>query len=449
MRTDPLGRRLLAEFLGTALLVAAVVGSGIAAARLSPGDVGLELLENTAATVGALVALILAFGPVSGAHFNPVVTLVDRVFGGISTRDTAGYIAAQVIGGLGGALLANAMFALPTFEASTKTRSAGPLWLAEVVATFGLVVVIFGVVRSGRASAAPFAVGAYIGGAYFFTASTSFANPAVTAGRMLSNTFAGIRPSSVPPFVVAQLVGAALAVLAIRVLYPGVRREAADVVLPTQLIPQARPTRSLPPTSARTWRSWWSSSPASAPVRAPSATWPDPLPFPLLASSTSSRSSSTASLGGNAGHVSQAQGGIVNEVPEVLFVCVHNAGRSQMAAALLDHHAQGRVHVRSGGSAPGERINPAVAEAMAEIGLDLSKEFPKPVTDEAVRASDVVITMGCGDVCPIYPGTRYEDWALDDPAGQGIEQVRPIRDEIDRRVLALMAELTSDETVGA
>jgi arsenate reductase len=139
----------------------------------------------------------------------------------------------------------------------------------------------------------------------------------------------------------------------------------------------------------------------------------------------------------------------VNEVPEVLFVCVHNAGRSQMAAALLDHHAQGRVHVRSGGSAPGERINPAVAEAMAEIGLDLSKEFPKPVTDEAVRASDVVITMGCGDVCPIYPGTRYEDWALDDPAGQGIEQVRPIRDEIDRRVLALMAELTSDETVGA
>ncbi|HEY4938152.1 MAG TPA: arsenate reductase ArsC [Actinomycetota bacterium] len=139
----------------------------------------------------------------------------------------------------------------------------------------------------------------------------------------------------------------------------------------------------------------------------------------------------------------------MNEVPEVLFVCVHNAGRSQMAAALLDHHAQGRVHVRSGGSAPGERINPAVAEAMAEIGLDLSKEFPKPVTDEAVRASDVVITMGCGDVCPIYPGTRYEDWALDDPAGQGIEQVRPIRDEIDRRVLALMAELTSDETVGA
>ncbi len=133
----------------------------------------------------------------------------------------------------------------------------------------------------------------------------------------------------------------------------------------------------------------------------------------------------------------------MKEVPEVLFVCVHNAGRSQMAAALLDHHAQGRAHVRSGGSAPGKRINPAVAEAMAEIGLDLSKEFPKPVTDEAVRAADVVITMGCGDACPIYPGKRYEDWELEDPAGKSVEQVRPVRDEIDRRVQLLLAELTS------
>ena len=137
----------------------------------------------------------------------------------------------------------------------------------------------------------------------------------------------------------------------------------------------------------------------------------------------------------------------MNEVPEVLFVCIHNAGRSQMAAALLDHHAQGRVSVRSGGSAPGEHINPAVANAMAEIGLDLSKEFPKPVTDAAVRAADVVITMGCGDVCPIYPGKRYEDWALEDPAGKSLEQVRPIRNEIGRRVLALLAELTSEANV--
>ncbi len=232
MRTDPLGRRLLAEFLGSGLLVAAVVGSGIAAARLSPGNVGLELLENTAATVGALVALILAFGPVSGAHFNPVVTLADRLFGGIATSDAAGYIVAQVGGALGGALLANAMFALPTFEASTKTRSAGPLWLAEVVATFGLVVVIFAVVRSGRATAAPFAVGAYIGGAYFFTSSTSFANPAVTIGRTITDTFAGIRPSSAPAFIVMQLLGGALAVAAVRVLYPHVAESAGDVVLP-------------------------------------------------------------------------------------------------------------------------------------------------------------------------------------------------------------------------
>jgi len=232
VRRDPLGRRLLAELLGTGLLVAAVVGSGIAAARLSPGNVGLELLENTTATVGALVALILALGPVSGAHFNPVVTLADRWFGGISTLDAGGYIAAQVVGALGGALLANAMFALPTFEASTRTRSSGPLWLGELVATFGLVVVVFGVVRSGRASAAPFAVGAYIGGAYFFTSSTSFANPAVTIGRTISNTFAGIRPSSAPGFIAMQVVGGALAVGAVRILYPRMSDSAADVVVP-------------------------------------------------------------------------------------------------------------------------------------------------------------------------------------------------------------------------
>ena len=139
----------------------------------------------------------------------------------------------------------------------------------------------------------------------------------------------------------------------------------------------------------------------------------------------------------------------MTKIPEVLFVCVHNAGRSQMAAALLDHYAGGRVVVRSGGSAPGERINPAVAEAMAEVGLDLSHAYPKPVTDEGVRAADVVITMGCGDACPIYPGTRYEDWKLDDPMGRDITRVRPIRDEIDRRVQALLAELTSTENADA
>ena len=233
--TSGVARRLLGEFIGTALLVTAVIGSGIMASRLSPHDVGLELLENAAATAGALVAIILAIGPASGAHLNPVVTLADRFFGGLSNAEVVGYLAAQVSGGTLGALTANAMFALPAFELSTNVRSSGPLWFSEVIATFGLLLVIFGVVRSGRASAAPFAVGAYIGGAYFFTSSTSFANPAVSFARMFSNSFAGIAPSSVPAFMTAEVVGATLAVLAIRVLYPTVARFAGDVVVPHQV----------------------------------------------------------------------------------------------------------------------------------------------------------------------------------------------------------------------
>ena len=227
-----LGRRLLAELLGTGFLVAAVVGSGIAAQRLSPGDTGLQLLENAAATAAVLAAVIFALGPVSGAHLNPVVTLADRVYGGLDTLDTVAYIGAQVTGAIAGAIVANLMFGLDAVTWSTHARTGGDLWLAEVVATFGLLLVIFGVVRSGRAEAAPFAVAGYIAGAYFFTASTSFANPAVTIARAFSDTFAGIKPSSVPAFVVAQLVGAALAVLVVRVLYPGIEREAVDVVVP-------------------------------------------------------------------------------------------------------------------------------------------------------------------------------------------------------------------------
>ncbi|AHH98971.1 arsenate reductase ArsC [Kutzneria albida] len=139
--------------------------------------------------------------------------------------------------------------------------------------------------------------------------------------------------------------------------------------------------------------------------------------------------------------IAKNQGAVVSELPEVLFVCVHNAGRSQMAAALLHHHAAGRVTVRSAGSAPADTINPAVVEAMAELGLDLSQEFPKPLTDDAVRAADVVITMGCGDACPVYPGKRYLNWDLADPAGQDVEHVRPIREDIDHRVRGLLAEL--------
>ncbi len=197
-----------------------VVGSGIAAARLSPDDVGLQLLENAAATAAGLVALILALGPVSGAHFNPVVSAVDSIFGGLARRDLPAYVGAQVAGAIGGAVVANLMFELDAVSWSAHERSSGGLWLGEVVATVGLLMVIFGVVRSGRASAAAYAVGAYIGGAYFFTSSTSFANPAVTVGRMFSDTFAGIEPASSPAFVVCQLVGAAIAVALIRTLYP-------------------------------------------------------------------------------------------------------------------------------------------------------------------------------------------------------------------------------------
>ena len=171
--TPSLGRRLLAELLGTAFLLIAVVGSGIAAASLSPTDAGLALLESAAATGAALVAIILAVGPVSGAHINPVVTLADRIFGGLDTRSAVAYVGAQLVGGAVGTVVANLMFSLPAVNISTTARSGGGLWLAEVVATFGLLLVIFGVVRSGRATAAPFAVGAYIGGAYFFTASTA------------------------------------------------------------------------------------------------------------------------------------------------------------------------------------------------------------------------------------------------------------------------------------
>ncbi|MGH9189560.1 MAG: aquaporin [Acidimicrobiales bacterium] len=229
-----LARRALGELVGTALLLAAVVGSGIAAQRLSPGDVGLQLLENAAATAAALAAIIVAVGPVSGAHLNPVVTLVDRAFGGVTTLEAGAYISAQVVGAAVGAVVANLMFSLPAVALSTTARSSGGLWLGEVVATFGLLLVVFSLARSGRSSVAPFAVGAYIGGAYLFTSSTSVANPAATVARGLSDTFAGIAPGSAPAFVAAQLVGAVLAVLTIRALYPDASQVAADVVVPAR-----------------------------------------------------------------------------------------------------------------------------------------------------------------------------------------------------------------------
>jgi glycerol uptake facilitator-like aquaporin len=219
LRLD-LARRLAAEALGTGLLIVAVIGSGIMATRLSPDDVGLQLFENAVATAGALVGLILMFGAVSGAHFNPVVTLVDRLLGTTSNRDTGLYIVAQVIGGCLGAMVANLMFELPAVELSTHDRSSPALWLSEVVATVTLLLVIQGCVRSGRSNVVPFAVAAWIGGAYWFTSSTSFANPAVTIARSLSDTFAGIAPGSAPMFILMQLLGAVIAFGLIRFFYP-------------------------------------------------------------------------------------------------------------------------------------------------------------------------------------------------------------------------------------
>ncbi len=367
-------RRAAAEAVGTAFLVAAVIGSGIAATRLSPNDVGLQLLENSLVTGAALVALILALQPVSAA-FNPVVTLIERALGQIDSMTTVTVIAAQFVGGVTGAVLANLMFDLDAISIAGTDRSGANLWLAETVATLGLVMVIFGSLRSGRSSTVAYAVGGYITAAYWFTSSTSFANPAVTVARMLSDTFAGIDPASVPLFILAQLVGGGLGIVLIKYLFP------------------ATTTATNPLTEA--------------PVD----------------------------------HAHEQKDSHMTATPEVLFVCVHNQGRSQMAAGLLNKHAAGRVHVRSAGSEPADTVNPAVVEVMAEVGIDISQEFPKKLLTEDVAASDVVITMGCGDACPIFPGKRYEDWALTDPSGQGADAVRIIRDEIDQRVQKLLAEL--------
>jgi arsenate reductase len=231
--THPLPRRLLAEFLGSAFLAALVIGSGIAAQDLSPEDTGLQLLYNSAATAAGLFAIILMFGPVSGGHFNPVVSLVDVAFGGLSRRDVAAYVPAQVAGCVTGAVVANAMFSLSAISISTHDRATPAHLFAEVIATRGLLLVIFALARTGRVSTAPAAVGAYIGAAYWFTSSTSFANPAITVGRMFSDTFAGIAPASVPGFVLAQLVGGVAAFGLIRTLYPDVTPAVAkEVVVP-------------------------------------------------------------------------------------------------------------------------------------------------------------------------------------------------------------------------
>jgi glycerol uptake facilitator-like aquaporin len=241
-----LSRRVVAEAVGTALLLAAVVGSGIMGERLAGGNVAIALLANTLATGAALVALILAFGPISGAHFNPAVTLADAWQGGLAWHEAAGYIAAQILGAFAGVAAAHGMFGKPLFFASQHLRAGGPQVFSEFIATFGLLSVIWGCVKL-RAPAVPFAVGAYITAAYWFTASTSFANPAVTLARSATDTFAGIRLADVPGFVAAQLAGAAAATMLFRWLIPSLPREASDVLVPhPEMDSIPTPTASFP-----------------------------------------------------------------------------------------------------------------------------------------------------------------------------------------------------------
>jgi glycerol uptake facilitator-like aquaporin len=216
----PLLRRSVAEFIGSGLLAVVVIGSGIAASQLSPNDVGLQLLNNALATAFGLAGIIIIFGPLSGAHINPVITLVDAATGGRPWREALAYVPAQTLGCVAGAVLANLMFGLPAVSLSTTNRLTMPHALSEVVATACLVLVVFSLVRTGRTHLAPAAVGAWIGGAYFFTSSTSFANPAITVGRIFSDSFAGIAPTSAPGFLAAQLIGGLLGLLLIRWLYP-------------------------------------------------------------------------------------------------------------------------------------------------------------------------------------------------------------------------------------
>jgi arsenate reductase len=376
----PLARRLLAEFVGTGLLVTVVVGSGIAAANLTPGDAGLQLFYNSTATVFGLAVLILMLGPVSGAHFNPVVSGADWLLGrragtGLTGRDASAYGAVQTVGAVVGAVLANVMFDVPTAFAS-KDRSDWHLWVSEVVATAGLVALVFALARSGRGAWAAPAVGAYLGAAYWFTSSTSFANPAVTVGRMFSDTFAGITPPSVPGFVIAQLAGAAAGLGLVRVLYPDVALVADQVVVPHH-------------------------------------------------------------------HQQPRDGGsIMTDKPSILFACKANAGRSASAKVLAEYYARDRVEVFSAGSEPGDRVHPEVADVLSSLGLDASGEVPKAFDPDG--AYTAVVTMGCGEACPFYTGASYDDWELDDPQGQEPDAVRRIVRDIDHRVRALLADLVPD-----
>lgn len=363
MTTNSLSKRASAEFCGTAFLVATIIGSGIMAERLAGRNVALALLANTIATGAVLVALILAFGKVSGAHLNPAVTVADALEGGMPWREVPAYLAAQFAGGVCGTAIAHLMFGLSLFSISQHARSGGAQVFSEFIATFGLLAVIWGSSRL-RASTVPFAVGAYITAAYWFTASTSFANPAVTVARCLSDTFAGIRPLDAPLFVVAQFCGAFSSTMFMRWLIPSLPETAENILLP------------------------------------------------------------------------HAPGG---RVKTYLFACIHNAGRSQMAAALFNAHARNSGCLAiSAGTEPGNQIHPEVVQVMREIGIDLTQAKPRKLTDDLAKSASVLVTMGCGEACPFIPGLKTLDWPLADPKGQPLETVRAIRDEISERVQELI-----------
>ena len=358
----PLPQRVVAEFLGTLLLVAAVIGSGIMAERLSAGNIALALLCNTIATGAGLIALILAFGPISGAHLNPAVTLADALAGGVRWRDVAAYLPAQFAGGVAGTVVAHFMFGHALLTASPHVRSGAAQIGSEFVATFGLLCVIWGCSRS-RPAAIPFAVGAYITAAYWFTASTSFANPAVTLGRAFTDTFSGIRPVDAPAFLVAQFAGALSATALFRWLLPPTPTAARELLVPHSV--------------------------------------PAPRTF--------------------------------------LFACTHNAGRSQMAAALFNQLADPACcRAISAGTAPAERVHPEVVQVMDELGVDLRDARPQKLDEALAARASVLVTMGCGEKCPYVPGLRVVDWALPDPKGQPVAAVRQLREEIADRVRGLL-----------
>jgi glycerol uptake facilitator-like aquaporin len=374
--------------VGTALLLAGIVGSGIMAQGLAGGNVALALLANTLATGGVLVAVILAFRPISGAHFNPIITLSDALRGGLKWSEVPVYVLAQVGGAIIGVALANAMFGKPLFFFSHRARHGPAILLSEFVATFGLLAVIWGCSRY-RSHVTAFAVGAYIVGAYWFTASTSFANPAVAVARSLSNTFAGIAPADVPGFIVAEVVGALAATALFTWLASGSLSPKAVVV----------PHNSLKNRSSRMKRS-------------------------------------------------------------ILFVCVHNSARSQMAEAFLNELCPGDFTAESAGLEAGT-LNPLAVTAMHEAGFDISGNRTKSAFDlfRAGRLYSYVITV-CDETnaerCPVFPGSaRRLHWSFADPASlegsweERLAQTRIIRNEILAKLEAWCDDLCEREAAKA